>query len=182
MKSGADRRVHKATLSVDNTRGRRDNWGTRGERGRQSNTGDQGFMVSIREMRVHGNRTGMQKVEGIGSEEDIIDDSTGDTHRHGSHTGKRGSIRGGISTIENKEREIRGMIEEEAASTGRRRAGSAGGLVGRIGVANARGEEGKKWMRRAKFMSTANPGIEIAEEKQGEASKGGVQGDQRTVK
>ena len=182
MKSGADRRVHKATLSVDNTRGRRDNWGTRGERGRQSNTGDQGFMVSIREMRVHGNRTGMQKVEGVGSEEDIIDDSTGDTHRHGSHTGKRGSIRGGISTIENKEREIRGMIEEEAASTGRRRAGSAGGLVCRIGVANARGEEGKKWMRRAKFMSTANPGIEIAEEKQGEASKGGMQGDQCTVK
>ena len=82
MKSGADRRVHKATLSVDNTRGRRDNWGTRGERGRQSNTGDQGFMVSIREMRVHGNRTGMQKVEGVGSEEDIVNDSTGDTHGH----------------------------------------------------------------------------------------------------
>ena len=58
------------------------------------------------------------------------------------------------------------MVEEEAASTGRRRAGSAGRLMGRIGVANTRREKGKKWMRRAKFMSTANPGIEIAEEKQ----------------
>ena len=74
------------------------------------------------------------------------------------------------------------MIEEEAASTGRRRAGGAGGLMGRIGVANPRGEEGKKWMRRAKFMNTANPGIEVAEEEEGEASKGGVQGNQRTVK
>ena len=80
LKSRADSRVHKTTLSVNNTRGRRDNGGTRGERGRQSNTGDQSFMVSIRKMRVHGNRTGMQEVKGVGSEEDIIDDSTGDTH------------------------------------------------------------------------------------------------------
>ena len=82
MKSGADRRVHKATLSVDNTRGRRDSWGARGETGRQAKTSDQSFMVSVREMRVHGNRTGMQEVKRVGSEEDIVNDSTGDTHGH----------------------------------------------------------------------------------------------------